>query len=146
MSFKLSTKQRNAMFKAFCAKQANTFVATKCKVSHSTAIRYRRVDRWDERWEAIQTEARAKAAAKDARTHAAMIRNVGTIRANITKALLSLTNKKTNPVATVLDLDRILRLEQFIKGHPDARTEIVESPIDFLAKMIREFDNHMQQK
>ena len=139
MAYKLSTKQRSSMFKAFCEKQANTYVAKKCKVSHTTVTRYRKIDKWDDRWEAIQQRARAKAAVKDARTIAKMIENVSDIRANITKRLLSITEADDSKM-TVWDLDKIVRLEQFIKGHPDARTEIVESPIDFLAKMIREFD------
>lgn len=146
MAYKLSTKQRAAMFKAFCAKQANSYVARTCKVSHTTVVRYRTVDNWDERWGKIQTRARAKAAATEARTMTAMIRNIGDIRANITKALLRLSDPNIEPDASILDLDRIIRLEQYLKGHPDARTEIVESPLDFLSKMIREHDEKQSNK
>lgn len=145
MAYKLSTRKRNAMFRAWCAKQATTHVAKHCKISHTTVTRYRALDNWDARWEEIQTKARAEADATNARSMAAMIDDVGDIRGNIIKALLAATEPDGQPKITVWDLDKIIRLEQFLKGHPDARTEVVESPLDFLSKMIHEFDERQSQ-
>ncbi|MFH1738391.1 MAG: hypothetical protein ABIH23_05240 [bacterium] len=145
MATKISTRKRSSMFRSFCARQANIYVAKHCHISPTTVSRYRTIDNWDERWAEIEAIGRAAAAQEEARAVAKMISDVGDIRANIIKRLIDITADDMHKI-TVWDLDKIIRLEQFIKGHPDARTEIVESPLDSLSKMIREFDENFKGK
>ena len=60
MAKKLTQKKLNAMSKVYCEKQSIEYIARKCRVSHTTARKYKRFNDWDGRLVGIQQKAQEK--------------------------------------------------------------------------------------
>jgi hypothetical protein len=56
----VSQEKRIELFEAYCERQTIQHVARACSVSPTTALRYKRVDRWDERLRGVTVKAEDK--------------------------------------------------------------------------------------
>lgn len=135
-------RKRAQMFRAFVEKQSMRYVARVCSVSPRCVKRSREVDLWDKRLEAIQEKARARADGAEAERLAGLVERVTGLREKVVSRLEGIVGSAD---LTVLDLDRIIRLEEYLRGHPDARREHVVDPIQFLIVAIREHDEKKRE-
>lgn len=139
----LHKKKRAQMFRAWVEKQSMRYVARVCSVGPPSAKRYRALDNWDERLQAIQKKARAQSDSREAERLAGLIGDVEDIRVGIVAALKLRFPKegdRDSKPSTWFDLDKVVRLEEYLRGHPDARTEHVVDPLEALIRAVKEHD------
>lgn len=117
------------MWQAFIEHQSAYFVAAKCKVSPTTARRYRNSQNWDERLQKIRDEA-AELTDDDIATQLAKdIEVVHDLQMEIADSIKK-QREAGNYKPTVKDYDSLVRPPgQFLTGAPDSRSG--QSPISF---------------
>ncbi|MCK4475157.1 MAG: hypothetical protein KAU16_00330 [Methanophagales archaeon] len=118
----LSEKKIEKMWQAYQEHQSAYFVAATCKVSPTTATNYRDSEHWDERLRKIREEAIALVDNKVARQLAKDIEVVHDLKMKIADAIQKQL-EAGNYKPTVGDLERLVKLEHFLRGLPDSRTE-----------------------
>ena len=109
-----------AMKKAFLIHRSNSTVSKLLSVSMVTVRKYRKAGKWDElagRADEKVNEAVIEKTSKDTIDNIEMVQEV---KRYVWEALKEFhDNKSLDP--TVNDLDKIVRLEAFLKGDPDSR-------------------------
>ncbi len=73
MSNKLPSEKINQLWKAFQERQTIRYVCQKCNINRRTAERYRKLERWDERFEKIKQQVQEKVDMKQAEENARFI-------------------------------------------------------------------------
>lgn len=118
MSNKLPKKKIAKMFKSFCEKQTNHYVAQKCKISVTTVKRYRKLDNWDERAAEINKKVEEK-----------LDDDIAEIKSNHIKFVRVIVDKykkyveKTETLElTAGEYERLAKLELFLMGE---ETELI---------------------
>ncbi len=127
----LSETEIEEMWQAYQEHQSAYFVAATCKVSSTTARKYRDSEHWDERLRKIRAKASALADNKVARELAKDIEVAHDIQMQIADSLqkqLVAGNYK----ATVRDYERLVRLEHFLRGSSDSRTKHPDISFEWL--------------
>ena len=134
MAVKITQTKLDEMFAAYCEKQSIEYVARKCKVSHTTARRYKRFWGWDEKLIKAQQKASDKQVDTIAKMMADNIKMVNTAK-NVYSASLvgKIKCPHCNGVIPVpklepkfIDLDKLIRLELLLRGQADARMEVID--------------------
>lgn len=125
------------MFATYADRQSVHEVAKKYGVSHRTVERYRRLERWDERAAEIREEARRAADYSIAEAMADSLRLVRSFKAKLAEAVEAKTI--TGADVSVLDVEKIVRLEAFILGAAETRHEIVTTFSDWTEAELAEF-------
>lgn len=111
------------MFRVYSDRQSIQEVATKCGISHRTAERYRRLERWDERLTQIRAMALREA---DYTIACAMSDSLKIVRAYKKKLAEAVDRKNlTKDDVSVADLERLVRLEAFVLGAAESRHEVI---------------------
>ena len=118
----LSTQQIAALWRAYKIRQTARFVARHCSVSQHTAEKYIRNHNFAQRFVKLQAKANDILDDDQAKSLARAIKNSANINALIADALLDALKNKTFKPGTA-DYDRMVRLERYLRGEPDTRTE-----------------------
>ena len=127
---KISSAKREKMYEAWCAEQTIRSVSRKCTVHHKTVARYRRIDKWDERFEKIKQDANAKVDKKITDDLAQIIGHYRNIRnAGLNNWLNTLKSQIKAGRVPVLPLElkelgMLERLIAFLEGKPDSRPDV----------------------
>jgi len=118
----LSTQQIAALWRAYKIRQTVSFVAKHCDVSWGTAEKYIRDHNFAQRFAKLQAKANEFLDEDQAKSLARDLKNITNIKSFIADALLDALKNKTFKPGTA-DYDRILRLERYLRGEPESRTE-----------------------
>ena len=118
----LSPQQIAALWRAYKIRQTARFVARHCSVSQHTAEKYIRDRNFAERYAKLQAKADEFLDEDQALSLANTIKPLANLRVIILKDLLAHV-KNGDIKATVSDVDKIVRLERYLRGEPESQTE-----------------------
>ena len=118
----LSPQKKAALWRAFKQRQTANYVGTHCHVSHNTAAKYIRDLNFAERYAKLQAKANEFLDEDQAKSLANTLKPLANLRAIILKDLLAHV-KNSDVEASFADVDRIIRLERYLRGEPESRTE-----------------------
>lgn len=123
MANRVPTALRDEMFAVYAERQTIESVSAKCGVHHATARRYKLADRWDERLGDVRAKAQREA---DYTLAAAMAQSLALIRVFKEKLSTAISAKNVKPSeATIVDLERLVRLEAYVLGAAESRHEVI---------------------
>lgn len=118
----LSHQKQAALFRAFKQRQTANYVASHCHISPHTAQKYivslnfkQRLDKLLAKANVIVDDDQAKSLAED-------IKTVSNLKTQIASELRILLAKGDLQPGTS-DYDRLVRLERFLRGEPESRSE-----------------------
>ncbi len=139
----LTPLKREQMFKVYVASKHLPSVIRQCSVSKPTAIKYKRIDKWEERLEKIQLKAAKIADNTESKRLAENLQLVKKAKLVWVTALLGKTKCPHCSGSVVvpsldpkfIDLDKLVRLEEFLSGSPDSRQEISGDQIDDIEEL-----------
>ena len=120
----LSTQQIAALWRAYKIRQTANFVAIHCRVSRHTAAKYILNHNFAQRFVKLQAKANDILDEDQAKSLANTLKPLANARALLLEDLLAHI-KKGDFKATVSDVDKIVRLERYLRGEPESRTEDV---------------------
>ena len=120
----LSTQQIAALWRAYKIRQTARFVARHCSVSQHTAEKYISNHNFAQRYTKLLAKANEFVDEDQAKSLANTLKPLANARALLLEDLLAHI-KKGELEATVSDVDKIVRLERYLRGEPEARTEDV---------------------
>jgi hypothetical protein len=123
---RLSSQKRAALWRAYKQRQTANYVATHCKVSPHTAEKYIKSLNFKDRYEKLLQKANEFVDESQAQSLANTLKPLANIRALLIKQLLALL-KEGELDSSISDVDRIIRLERYLRGEPDSRTEDIGS-------------------
>jgi len=118
----LSTQQIAALWRAYKIRQTANYVGTHCHVSHNTATKYIRNHNFAERYAKLQAKANEFLDEDQAKSLANTLRPLANVRAILLETLLA-HYKQGDFEATISDVDKIVRLERYLRGEPESHTE-----------------------
>jgi hypothetical protein len=118
----LSTQQIAALWRAYKQRQTVSFVAKHCDVSWGTAAKYILNHNFAQRFVKLQAKANDILDEDQAKSLANTIKPLANTRALLLEQLLAHV-KNGDIKATVSDVDKIVRLERYLRGEPEAHTE-----------------------
>ena len=121
---KLSTQKIGAMWRAYKQHQSAYYVALTCSISETTARKYITNHNFAERFAKLQAKANEILDDDQAKSLARAIKDSANITIFIADALLDALKNKTFKPGTA-DYDRMVRLERYLRGEPESRTEDV---------------------
>ena len=118
----LSSQQIAALWRAYKIRQTARFVGTHCHVSKNTAAKYILNHNFAERYAKLLAKANEFVDEDQALSLANTIKPLANARALLLEQLL--THVKNGDIkATVSDVDKIIRLERYLRGEPGSHTE-----------------------
>lgn len=123
---RLSPQKRAALWRAYKQRQTANYVATHCKVAPHTAEKYIKSLNFKERYEKLLQKVNEFVDEDQAQSLANTLRPLANIRALLIKQLLTHV-KEGGLDASVCDIDKIIRLERYLRGEPDSRIEDIGS-------------------
>lgn len=115
----LSAQKREQMFKVYMANGTIQSVVRELPVSKPTAMKYKVTDNWDKRVAEIQKKAAKKADNTEANRLAGNLLIVKLAKEKLVAEIKKGIKSKTK----VNDLDKLVRLEEFLSGSPDSRPD-----------------------
>lgn len=125
------------MFRVYSDRGSVREVATKCRVSHRTVERYRRIERWDERLAEIRAQVRRDA---DYGIAEAMLESLRIVRTYKEKLGEAIARKcLTTDDVSVGDLERLVRLEAFVLGAAESRHEVITEFSDWTEEEVERY-------
>jgi hypothetical protein len=120
MAAPLSEEKQAELWRAYKEKPSASYVSNTCAVSRNTAIKYIKLLDFPTRLKRIQEKAVDIAEAEDIDEIVEDIRQITRAKRGVAKALIEeIESGAYEP--KVADLDRLARLEAFVKGEPDSR-------------------------
>jgi len=122
MTAPLSRQKIAALWRAYKQRQSDSYVANTCSVSRSTARKYIHEHKFAERLAKLQERANEIVDDDQSQSLANTLKPLANSRALLLDQLLAHI-KKGMLEASVSDLDKIIRLERFLRGEPESRTE-----------------------
>ena len=122
MTAPLSRQKIAALWRVYKQRPSANYVATHCKVSPHTAQKYIREHKFADRFAKLQEKANEIVDEDQALSLANTLQPLANSRALLLEQLLAQI-KKGELVASVADIDKIIRLERFLRGEPESRTE-----------------------
>ena len=118
----LSTQQIAALWRAYKIRQTANYVGTHCHVSHNTAAKYIQNHNFAARYARLQAKANEFLDEDQAKSLANTLKPLANARALLLEDLLAHI-KNGDLEATVSDVDKIVRLERYLRGEPGSHTE-----------------------
>ena len=118
----LSTQQIAALWRAYKQRQSAQYVSIKCAVSRNTAAKYILNHNFAERLAKLLAKANEFVDEDQALSLANTLKPLANARALLLEQLLAHV-KKGELKATISDIDKIVRLERYLRGEPEAHTE-----------------------
>ncbi len=131
---RLENKKIEKMWQLFLQEEPIQSIARKCVVSAVTVRKYMNREGWIERRKKIYQKASEKADGKEVNILAENIRLVRYCKGKLIDHIKEMGNLFPKSKTPFADLDKIIRLEQFLIGNPDSRPEQVK-PVDELQSM-----------
>ena len=119
---KLSTQKIGAMWRAYKQHQSAYYVALTCSISETTARKYITNHNFAERFAKLQAKVNEYLDEDQAKSIANTLKPLANLRAILLQDALAHA-KKGELEATISDIDKIVRLERFLRGEPDTRTD-----------------------
>lgn len=120
----LTAQKKAALFRAYKQRQTANYVATHCKISPHTAEKYIRTLQFKTRLEKLLLRASEIVDEDQALSLANTIRPIANMRIRLLDQILKQI-KKGELNASIADVDRLIRLERYLRGEPESRTEDV---------------------
>lgn len=99
-------------------------ISRKCRVSHTTVRKYRRKERWDNRRDDIIRKAQEKADKKQVSLLAENMKHVQVAKSKLMDQINAVVKNAELSKTPISDLDKLIRLEEFLHGRPDSRQQI----------------------
>ena len=118
----LSTQQIAALWRAYKQRQSAQYVSIKCAVSRNTAAKYILNHNFAQRFAKLLAKANEFVDEDQAKSLANTLKPLANARALLLEQLLAHV-KKGELKATISDIDKIVRLERYLRGEPEAHTE-----------------------
>jgi len=118
----LSTQKIAALWRAYKQHQTVQYVAIKCSVSRVTARKYILNHNFAERYAKLLAKGNEYVDEDQAKSLANTLKPLDNERAILLETLLA-HYKQGDFEATISDVDKIVRLERYLRGEPDSRTE-----------------------
>jgi len=118
----LSTQQIAALWRAYKIKQTADFVAKHCDVSWHTATKYISDHNFAQRFAKLQAKANEFLDEDQAKSLANTLKPLANARALLLEDLLAHI-KNHDLEASVSDVDKIVRLERYLRGEPDSHIQ-----------------------
>lgn len=112
------------MWKMFQAGVSVQAISRACTVNRGTVIRYRRVEKWVARRDAITERANAKADHEQVSLLAENMKNVKLAKDKLIAQITKIEDGKEVTRTPISDLDKLIRLEEFLHGRPDSRPQL----------------------
>jgi hypothetical protein len=119
------------MFKAWCDDPRIPHVERACSVSKGTVRKYRRLDDWDNRLEKIKAMARNKLDQDEVRHTEEQLRLIRRVKDVYIQCLTGRARCECGKFIEIptlepkyADIEKIMRLEEFMRGKPDSRPDI----------------------
>ncbi len=131
MASKLTTKKREAMFRAWVEHPTISFVVKKCRVNWITVKKYRNLDGWDDRIKDVKAAAANKADDQMVDVLAENIKLVRFMKAQLVNELKGkIAAAEDGKTATTKDLYaalvKVMAFELELTGNPQERGRAVE--------------------
>lgn len=115
----LTAEKREQLYQTYFKHGTIQSVADECTICKVTAMKYKKLDKWDERVEKTKQKAAKKVDNSNAERVAVNLQLVrftkNKLMAEIKEGLMSKSKIK--------DLDHLIRLEEFLCGAPDSRPD-----------------------
>ena len=121
---KLTKNKVNDMWKMFQAGFSAPAIARGCSVSKGAVLTYRRKHKWVERRDKITERANIKADAEQVTLLAETMKIVRFAKGNLLEQLKKIADGEEISKMPVTDLDKLIRLEEFLHGRPDSRPQV----------------------
>ena len=118
----LSTQQIAALWRAYKIRQNASFVANHCDVSWGTATKYILNHNFATRFVKLQARANEFLDEDQAKSLANTLKPLSNIRTILLQDALAHA-QKGELEATISDIDKVVRLERYLRGEPDTRIE-----------------------
>ncbi len=121
---KLTKKKVGDMWKMFQAGFSAPAIARACSVSKGAVLTYRKTQKWVERRDAITERANAKADSEQVTLLAENMKIVRFAKGKLLEQLKKIADGEEISRMPVTDLDKLIRLEEFLHGRPDSRPQV----------------------
>ena len=118
----LSHQKQAALWRAFKQRQTANFVATRCNISPHTAQKYILSLHFKQRLDKLLAKANEFVDEDQVQSLVNTLKPLANVRALLLNDLLAHI-KKGELEATISDLDKIVRLERYLRGEPDTRID-----------------------
>ena len=137
MANRLDQQKVDEMWAVYQAHQSIREVSQRCAVHHRTALRYCRVERWDQRLEEIRAKAQEKA---DYSLAEAMADSLKLVRSYKTKLAEAIKTKVIDDEdVTASEVERVVKLEAYVLGGVESRQEIVGTFANWTDEELEEY-------
>ena len=124
MAQPVSQEKRIELFEAYCERHTIQHVARTCSVSPTTALRYKRLDRWDERLRGVTMKAEDKIDESIAEMRARQAKQARALQA---KALQKVIEEGfRNPREAADAYFKAVQKERVVRGEPSDRFNVVQ--------------------
>ena len=120
----ITSQQKAALWRAYKRRQTANYVATHCNVSPHTAEKYIKTLNFKNRLEKLLLKANDFVDEDQALSLANTIQPVANMRVRLLEQILKQI-KKGELDASISDVDKLIRLERYLRGEPESRTEDV---------------------
>jgi hypothetical protein len=122
----INAQQKAALWRAYKQRQTANYVASRCNVSQHTAEKYVKELGFRVRLEKLRQKANEYVDEDQAMSLASTIKPIANMRVLLLDKILKQI-KEGDLEASVADVDRLIRLERYLRGEPDSRTEDISS-------------------
>lgn len=124
MAQPLSQQQRIELYEAYCERQSIQHVARTCSVSPTTALRYKRLDRWDERLRGVTKKAEDKIDESIAEMRARQAKQARAVQAKALQKVVEDGFRSTRDAADAYF--KAVQEERVVRGEPSDRFNVVQ--------------------
>jgi hypothetical protein len=112
------------MWKMFMAGHSELTISKACAVSRNTILKYKRRENWVEQRDKITERARTKAENAQVSLLAENMKIVRFAKGKLLEQLKKIADGEEISKMPVRDLDKLIRLEEFLHGRPDSRPQM----------------------
>jgi hypothetical protein len=120
----VSQEKRIELFAAYCERQTIQHVARTCSVSPTTALRYKRLDRWDERLRGVSRKAEDKIDESIAEMRARQAKQARAVQAKALQKVIEDGFRNTRDAADAYF--KAVQEERVVRGEPSDRFNVVQ--------------------
>jgi hypothetical protein len=124
MAEQLSQQKRLQLFTAYCDRRSIRHAARTCSVSATTALRYKRADKWDERLSGVKQKTEEKIDESIAEMEARQARQARAIQAKALQRIIEDGFRSSRDAADAYF--KAVQEERVIRGEPSDRLNIVQ--------------------
>ncbi len=121
---KLGRDKVDQMWKMFQAGISCLSIGNALSISRPTVLKYKRAEKWIERRDAITQRANTKADNAQVSLLAENMRNVKLAKDKLIAQITKVKDGKQLTRTPISDLDKLIRLEEFLHGRPDSRPQL----------------------